>query len=159
MIVKLGRTIITKCNGCGIDLQTKDIKIPGFILETKLAHHFECRKNYTSSIGELLKGQIHKKKLHIPKVNTVQDIEEIENNTTTIKDIAKHEKIIKKRNIYCQRCSQLREQPLFDGIEEEMKILKKIDTDATINSIFSNIKPRSIVLYIVVLILPGHCRL
>ena len=153
MLAKLARTIATRCNGCGVTIQTAHPTSSGYIPLHKLEEHFKCRENYQYSIKALLKNQLppHQLTYHTP--DTIQEIENVDNKyTISTEEFMNHKKIINKRTIYCNECKILRTDPLCTSIKRERKAAHTIDTDVAITAIFNNIKTGSLIIYVVVLL-------
>jgi hypothetical protein len=153
MICRIWRNIITKCNGCGVTLQSANNTNPGYISESKLKLHQSARKNYQLSLDKLLSNQekVQGGFKHPQPDNIDENEKLLEANIITKEEIEQHKKIIKMRNIYCERCVHFRAQPAIAATSKETEQTKLIDTKIALNAIFANIKPHSVILYVIVI--------
>jgi hypothetical protein len=158
MICKIWRSIITKCNGCGVTLQSANNSKPGYIPESKLKLHQSARNNYQLSLNKLISSQTNLQgdMKHSQPDNIEENEKLLEADIITKDEIEQHKKIIKMRNIYCARCIRFRAQPAIAATSKEAAQTKLIDTKVAINAIFDNIKSHSVILYVMVYILQGY---
>ena len=153
------------CKGCGSQLQITDPTLLGYIspevMNRKLSSMNQTQKPSYSQypqtpmnnklpdeiLNEYRKNpkKIPIERIEIRDIDTLESLEKHEDNEIDILDNK-----IPNKNIICERCHGLKHGKLIDKtlISEENE-LKNLDLESFIEKIYKNIKPFSLILYLI----------